>query len=136
MSYSPATLAVGADHAVAGDDDRDRVAAVRGAHLARSAPGLDLGAEQGRIDPRRELAVADRRSVGNLKELAPDLLLQGSAMKVDREVEIAALADAARAELVERGVEVSEVQDFPWGRFVFLADPDGNGWAVQEIGSR
>jgi predicted enzyme related to lactoylglutathione lyase len=43
-------------------------------------------------------------------------------------------ADAARAELLERGVEASEVQDFPWGRFVFFADPDGNGWAVQEIG--
>ena len=40
--------------------------------------------------------------------------------------------DAARAELAERGVEVSEVQDFPWGRFVFFTDPDGNGWAVQE----
>lgn len=42
-------------------------------------------------------------------------------------------ADAARAELLERGVEVGEVQDFPWGRFVFFADPDGNGWAIQEI---
>src|SRR5262245_14595674 len=42
-------------------------------------------------------------------------------------------ADAARAELVERGVEASDVQEFPWGRFVFFADPDGNGWAVQEI---
>jgi predicted enzyme related to lactoylglutathione lyase len=42
-------------------------------------------------------------------------------------------ADAAREELVGRGVAVSEVQDFPWGRFVFFADPDGNGWAVQEI---
>lgn len=42
-------------------------------------------------------------------------------------------ADAARAELVECGVEASEVQDFPWGRFVFFVDPDGNGWAVQEI---
>jgi predicted enzyme related to lactoylglutathione lyase len=41
-------------------------------------------------------------------------------------------ADAARAELLARGVEVSEVQDFPWGRFVFFADPDDNGWAVQE----
>jgi predicted enzyme related to lactoylglutathione lyase len=40
---------------------------------------------------------------------------------------------AARAELVERGVEVSEVQDFPWGSFVFFSDPDGNGWAVQAI---
>jgi predicted enzyme related to lactoylglutathione lyase len=41
--------------------------------------------------------------------------------------------EAARAQLVKGGVEVSEVQDFPWGRFVFFADPDGNGWAVQEI---
>jgi catechol 2,3-dioxygenase-like lactoylglutathione lyase family enzyme len=42
-------------------------------------------------------------------------------------------ADAAHAELAGRGVEVSEVQDFPWGRFVFFSDPDGNAWAVQEI---
>ena len=42
-------------------------------------------------------------------------------------------ADAARAELVSRGVAASEVQDFPWGRFTFFSDPDGNGWAVQEI---
>ena len=41
--------------------------------------------------------------------------------------------EAARAELAGRGVEVSEVQDFPWGRFVFFADPDGNAWAVQQI---
>ena len=41
--------------------------------------------------------------------------------------------DAARAQLVEGGVEVGEVQEFPWGRFVFFQDPDGNGWAVQEI---
>jgi predicted enzyme related to lactoylglutathione lyase len=42
-------------------------------------------------------------------------------------------ADAARAELAGRGVEVSDVQEFPWGRFVFFEDPDGNGWAVQQI---
>jgi catechol 2,3-dioxygenase-like lactoylglutathione lyase family enzyme len=42
-------------------------------------------------------------------------------------------ADAARAELAERRVEVSEVQEFPWGRFVFFSDPDGNGWALQQI---
>lgn len=40
---------------------------------------------------------------------------------------------AAHADLVERGVEVTEVQDFPWGRFVFFSDPDGNGWSVQQI---
>ncbi len=44
--------------------------------------------------------------------------------------------EAARAELVDRGVEVSEVQAFPWGSFVFFRDPDGNGWAVQQIPPR
>jgi predicted enzyme related to lactoylglutathione lyase len=44
--------------------------------------------------------------------------------------------EVARAELVERGMEVSEIQDFPWGRFVFFSDPDGNGWAVQQIPAR
>jgi predicted enzyme related to lactoylglutathione lyase len=44
--------------------------------------------------------------------------------------------EAARAELVERGVEVSEVQHFPWGSFVFFSDPDGNSWAVQQIPPR
>ena len=43
---------------------------------------------------------------------------------------------AARAELVERGVEVGEVQEFPWGSFVFFSDPDGNGWAVQQLPAR
>ena len=43
---------------------------------------------------------------------------------------------AARAELVERGVEVGEVQNFPWGSFVFFSDPDGNGWSVQQIPPR
>ena len=41
--------------------------------------------------------------------------------------------EAARAQLVDGGVDVSEVQDFPWGRFVFFKDPDGNGWAVQQL---
>jgi predicted enzyme related to lactoylglutathione lyase len=45
-------------------------------------------------------------------------------------------ADAARAELLERGVEAGEVQAFPWGRFVFFADPDGNRWSVQELPPR
>ena len=44
--------------------------------------------------------------------------------------------NAARAELVSRGVEVSEVQEFPWGSFVFFSDPDGNGWAVQQLPPR
>ena len=40
---------------------------------------------------------------------------------------------AAHAELAGRGVEVSDVQEFPWGSFVFFSDPDGNGWAVQQL---
>lgn len=44
--------------------------------------------------------------------------------------------NAARAELVERGVDVGDVQVFPWGSFVFFKDPDGNGWSVQEIPKR
>jgi predicted enzyme related to lactoylglutathione lyase len=43
---------------------------------------------------------------------------------------------AARAQLVERGVEVSDVQTFPWGSFVFFSDPDGNGWALQQLPAR
>jgi predicted enzyme related to lactoylglutathione lyase len=35
-----------------------------------------------------------------------------------------------------RGVEVSDVQDFPWGRFVFFSDPDGNKWSVQQLPQR
>ncbi len=42
-------------------------------------------------------------------------------------------AAEARAELVARGVDASEVQEFPWGRFTFFADPDGNRWSVQEL---
>jgi predicted enzyme related to lactoylglutathione lyase len=43
--------------------------------------------------------------------------------------------EAARAELTGRGVEVSPIQEFPWGRFVFFKDPDGNGWALQALDS-
>jgi len=44
--------------------------------------------------------------------------------------------DAAHADLTAKGIEVGEIQDMPWGRFVFFQDPDGNAWAVQEIPSR
>ena len=43
---------------------------------------------------------------------------------------------AAHDELAERGVEVSDVQEFPWGSFVFFSDPDGNRWAVQQLPPR
>ena len=46
---------------------------------------------------------------------------------------VVADADAARAHLVQNGVDASDVDDQPWGRFVFFADPDGNTWALQQI---
>ena len=49
---------------------------------------------------------------------------------------VVADVQAARAELVGRGVEVSDVQDFPWGSFAFFRDPDGNGWALQQLPDR
>ena len=42
---------------------------------------------------------------------------------------------AAHDELAGRGVEVTYVQHFDWGDFVFFSDPDGNGWAVQQLPS-
>jgi catechol 2,3-dioxygenase-like lactoylglutathione lyase family enzyme len=44
--------------------------------------------------------------------------------------------EAARKELLDRGVDVGEVQTYAWGRFVYFSDPDGNGWAVQELPAR
>ena len=44
--------------------------------------------------------------------------------------------EAARAQLAERGIEVSPIQTLDprdGGKFVFFSDPDGNNWAVQEI---
>jgi catechol 2,3-dioxygenase-like lactoylglutathione lyase family enzyme len=43
---------------------------------------------------------------------------------------------AAHADLSRRGVDVSDIQEFPWGAFVFFADPDGNRWAVQQVPAR
>ena len=41
--------------------------------------------------------------------------------------------DQARGELVSRGLEVSEVDEQQWGRFIYFADPDGNTWAIQQL---
>jgi predicted enzyme related to lactoylglutathione lyase len=60
-----------------------------------------------------------------LTDMAPGSV-QGMQLVVDD-------IEEARADLVERGVEVSEVQVFDWGSFVFFSDPDGNGWSVQQI---
>ncbi len=60
-----------------------------------------------------------------LSEMAPGSL-EGLQLVVDD-------VEAARFELAGRGVDVSDVQTFPWGSFVYFSDPDGNGWAVQQI---
>ena len=44
--------------------------------------------------------------------------------------------EKAHKELTERGVAVSEIEDMPWGKFVYFSDPDGNRWAVQEVPKR
>jgi predicted enzyme related to lactoylglutathione lyase len=44
--------------------------------------------------------------------------------------------EKAHAELTERGAEISPVDDQPWGRFIYFADPDGNAWSVQQPPSR
>jgi predicted enzyme related to lactoylglutathione lyase len=68
-------------------------------------------------------------SIGTgLSEMAPGSL-EGLQMVVED-------IEAAHADLSGRGIEVSEIQDFPWGSFVFFSDPDGNRWAVQQIEPR
>ena len=68
-------------------------------------------------------------AIGNgLTEAAP-----GSAPGLQM---VVADVDAARSELAGRGVDVSDVQDFPWGRFVFFSDPDGNRWSLQQVPPR
>jgi uncharacterized glyoxalase superfamily protein PhnB len=44
--------------------------------------------------------------------------------------------EAIQQDLRSRGVETSEIQDYPWGSFVFFSDPDGNSWSVQQVKPR
>ncbi|MFJ9826787.1 VOC family protein [Streptomyces sp. NPDC101160] len=44
--------------------------------------------------------------------------------------------EEAHAELTARGIEVTPIDDQPWGSFVYFADPDGNRWAVQQTTPR
>ena len=46
---------------------------------------------------------------------------------------VVADADEARADLKSRGIEVIDVDDQPWGRFVYFSDPDGNRWSLQQL---
>ena len=60
-------------------------------------------------------------------------LTQMAPGSLDNMQMVIADADATRADLVSRGVEVSDVDEMSWGRFVFFADPDGNGWSLQQL---
>jgi catechol 2,3-dioxygenase-like lactoylglutathione lyase family enzyme len=42
-------------------------------------------------------------------------------------------AAAARESLLAAGVEASDLDDEGWGTFVYFSDPDGNGWALQQL---
>ena len=60
-------------------------------------------------------------------------LVEGKPGSVQGLQMVVADIEAAHAELVARGADVSEIKDLAWGRFVFFADPDGNKWAVQQL---
>jgi len=45
-------------------------------------------------------------------------------------------ATKARQQLLDHGVEVTDVDVQPWGSFVTFDDPDGNGWILQELPPR
>jgi hypothetical protein len=113
--------AVGRHHAVAGDDDRDRVGAAGLAHRPGDA-----------LDPPGELAVGLRGAVGDLAERAPDALLELSAARRQRQVEVLSLAGEVGLEL--RGGLQQQ------GR-VLAAPPTaehqaGDGLALREQGER
>ena len=63
-----------------------------------------------------------------LTGMAPGSLDNLQAVVVDIE--------AAQADLSGRGIEVSDIDDQPWGSFVYFRDPDGNGWALQQTQPR
>ena len=46
---------------------------------------------------------------------------------------VVADAEAARKQLLDAGVEASEIDSQPWGNFVYFSDPDGNRWVFQQI---
>jgi predicted enzyme related to lactoylglutathione lyase len=62
--------------------------------------------------------------------LGLEMMPQGSSQYIQV---VVADADAALAELRERGIDCRGVDDQPWGRFVYFEDPDGNRWALQQI---
>lgn len=45
-------------------------------------------------------------------------------------------AAAAKASLEAKGVVLSDIDEQPWGRHVYVSDPDGNTWTLQESFAR
>jgi catechol 2,3-dioxygenase-like lactoylglutathione lyase family enzyme len=63
-------------------------------------------------------------------------LVEGTPGSVKGLQVVVADAKAAHDELAARGVDVSDVEELPWGTFVYFSDPDGNRWSVQQIPAR
>ena len=63
-------------------------------------------------------------------------LTQMKPGSIDLMIMVVKSAEAAREDLLSRGIEVSEIDEQPWGRFVYFSDPDGNKWSVQELLNR
>lgn len=103
-----------------------------GTESGRELEELGNGLELGNGEPRAQQAVPV------LVQRAPDLLGHGVVARRDLDPDAAPVElvpDAAREprplQPVDDGGDRPVVR--PWGRFVVFADPDGNGWAVQEI---
>lgn len=74
---------------------------------------------------------------GSTCSIVLDVNMSGMAPGSQKGIQVVvADADAARAQLLQKGVDASPVDDQPWGRFVRFADPDGNEWALQQIPAR
>lgn len=74
---------------------------------------------------------------GSACSIVLDVNMTGMAPGSQKGIQVVvASAESAREQLVAAGVEASDVEDMPWGRFVYFSDPDGNRWALQEIPAR
>jgi catechol 2,3-dioxygenase-like lactoylglutathione lyase family enzyme len=49
---------------------------------------------------------------------------------------VVADAESARKQLLDAGVDASEIDAQPWGNFVYFRDPDGNSWSLQALDRR
>jgi catechol 2,3-dioxygenase-like lactoylglutathione lyase family enzyme len=96
----------------------------------RTVIGSPAGTEAALL-PRRRLRSGEQRQPG------PEQIERGQSTGVRARLTPGRPghvedADAVHAFLRDRGIDVSDIQDFPWGRFCFFSDPDGNGWSVHE----